>query len=241
MSDRSATVSVREARDGDLQAVAELHVAAFPESVLGQLGVEAVRRNYVWQLHGPHDVTALVAELGGRPVGFLFGGVFRGSTIGFVKSQKFFLAGQVLRHPKVLVDRIGLDRVRLALRLVSSRWSTPAPEVPDAVPRSSFGVLAIAVDPAVQGHGVGRELMASASAAATAEGFEAMHLSVHPDNLQAVSFYESLGWRRTPEEDGGWVGRMRIALESPEPGVATGEDSEAALAQHPLDQTDDRD
>ena len=82
-----------------------------------------------------------------------------------------------------------------------------------AVPRSSFGVLAIAVDPAVQGHGVGRELMASASAAATAAGFESMHLSVHPDNLQAVSFYESLGWRRAPEDDGGWVGRMRIPLD----------------------------
>jgi ribosomal protein S18 acetylase RimI-like enzyme len=113
----------------------------------------------------------------------------------------------------VLMDRIGLDRVRLALRLVSSRWTTPAPEVPDAVPRSSFGVLAIAVDPAVQGHGVGRELMASASAAATAAGFESMHLSVHPDNEQAVSFYESLGWRRAPEDDGGWVGRMRIPLD----------------------------
>jgi ribosomal protein S18 acetylase RimI-like enzyme len=190
VSDRAATVSVRGARDADLRAVAELHVAAFPESVLGQLGVEAVRRNYVWQLHGPHDVTALVAELDGRPVGFLFGGVFRGSTIGFVKSQKFFLAGQVLRHPKVLLDRIGLDRIRLALRLVSSRWSTPAPEVPSAVPRSSFGVLAIAVDPAVQGHGVGRELMASASAAATADGFESMHLSVPPAQHHAVSFFE---------------------------------------------------
>lgn len=213
MSGRATMVSVREARDADLQAVAELHVAAFPESVLGQLGVEAVRRNYVWQLHGPHDVTALVAELDGRPVGFLFGGVFRGSTIGFVKSQKFFLARQVLRHPKVLLDRIGLNRIRLALRLVSSRWSTPAPEVPAAVPRSSFGVLAIAVDPTVQGHGVGRELMAVASATATADGFESMHLSVHPDNLQAVSFYESLGWQRSPEDDGGWVGRMRIPLD----------------------------
>ena len=223
MNDRPAAVSVRPARDADLLAVAELHVAAFPESVLGQLGVEAVRRNYVWQLHGPHDVTALVAELGDRPVGFLFGGVFRGSTIGFVKSQKFFLAGQVLRHPRVLLDRIGLDRIRLALRLVSSRWSTPAPEVPAAVPRSSFGVLAIAVDPAVQGHGVGRALMATASAAAVGEGFESMHLSVHPDNRQAVSFYESLGWRRAPEDDGTWSGRMRIPLDAGavEPPVAT--------------------
>jgi ribosomal protein S18 acetylase RimI-like enzyme len=208
----ASPVTVRPATDADLGAVAVLHVAAFPESVLGQLGTEAVRRNYVWQLHGPHDVTAIVADLDGRTVGFLFGGVFRGSTIGFVKSQKFFLAGQVLRHPRVLLDRIGWDRIRLATRLVTSRWSTPAPEVPAAVPRSSFGVLAIAVDPTVQGHGVGRMLMGSAEAAARAAGFDAMHLSVHPENHQAVSFYESLGWRRAPEDDGTWAGRMRISL-----------------------------
>jgi len=218
VSQSTPVVDVRPVRDDDLLVVARLHVAAFPESVLGQLGTEAVRRNYVWQLHGPHDVTALVAQLDGQPVGFLFGGVFRGSTIGFVKSQKFFLAGRVLRHPKVLLGRLGWDRIGLGLRLLTSRWSTPAPEVPEAVPRSSFGVLAIAVDPDAQGHGVGRALMSAAEESARSRGFTGLHLSVHPSNVGAVEFYERLGWERQPEPSGVWQGRMSYSLTGGAPG-----------------------
>lgn len=230
MSPATPVAEVRPVRDDDLPVVARLHVAAFPESVLGQLGTEAVRRNYQWQLHGPHDVTALVAELDGQPVGFLFGGVFRGSTIGFVKSQKFFLAGRVLRHPKVLLGRLGWDRISLGLRLLASRWSTPAPEVPEAVPRSSFGVLAIAVDPAAQGHGVGRALMHAAEDAARTRGFTGLHLSVHPSNGGAVEFYERLGWRRRPEASGVWEGRMSYALAEDVP-----ESGDVTTSRSPLD------
>lgn len=209
----TAPVRLRDAVESDLAEVARLHVLAFPDSVLGALGEEAVRRNYSWQLTGPHDLTALVAvDDADRVLGFLFGGVFRGSTIGFVKTQRWFLMGQVLRHPRILLRGVGRDRLALGARLLARRHKVAGPEAPDEVPRRSLGVLAIAVDPAAQGRGVGRALMDEAVVRATAAGFEAMHLTVHPTNVGGLSFYRSLGWTELHEPDGRWIGRMTHPL-----------------------------
>lgn len=207
---------LRELVPADLDRVAALHRDAFPDSVLGRLGAEAVRRNYVWQLTGPHDVTALVAAQDDRVVGFLFGGVFRGSTVGFVKREKWFLLRQVLAHPRILLRGVSWDRFRTATRLLARR-SPPSSGVSTTPSVRSFGVLAIAVDPATQGTGVGAALMGEARRRAEALGFERMHLSVRPDNERARGFYRSLGWIESPEPDGTWVGRMvcRLAPSGP--------------------------
>ena len=208
--------SIRACTLADLDGVAALHLAAFPESVLGQLGREAVRRSYRWQLEGPHDLTALVAEEHGRLDGFLFGGVFRGSTIGFLKREKWFLARKVALHPRLLLHQAGWDRLALAGRLLTRRFSTPTTvEQPAAIPPRSFGVLAIGVDPALQRSGVGRALMNRAESIARADGFERMHLTVHPGNSAAVAFYEGQGWTRRPGPDGVWAGQMSRPLSDP--------------------------
>lgn len=203
---------VRDADEGDLADVAVLHVQAFPTSVLGALGIEAVRRNYLWQLNGPHDLAAIVAEADGQVMGFLFGGVFRGSTIGFIKREKWFLLRRVVTRPQILLRSVGWKRLLLGVRLLVRRSAPPQAEDPGAVPRRSFGVLAIAVDPSAQGLGVGRSLMAEATRRAVDLGFRAMHLSVHPTNAKALAFYRGLGWEELPEPDGSWVGRMSIEL-----------------------------
>ncbi|MEI7885859.1 MAG: N-acetyltransferase [Actinomycetes bacterium] len=206
-------VEVREARESDLAAVAALHVQAFPGSVLGELGVEAVRRSYKWQLTGPHDLTALVTASSGTVTGFLFGGVFRGSTIGFVKAERWFLVTRVARHPGILLRSVGWKRITLGVRLLLRRSSPAVPEKPDDVPRKSFGVLAIAVDPKTQGQGLGAILMREATKRAKAQGYVSMHLTVHPTNTSAVAFYRSLGWTEFNEANGTWVGRMTLSLE----------------------------
>ena len=65
--------------------------------------------------------------------------------------------------------------------------------------------------------GVGAALMAEARARAEERSFVGMHLSVHPDNEQALSFYRSLGWTELREPDGSWVGRMTLSLADPAP------------------------
>lgn len=207
-----AELRVREVAPADLLDVARLHRQAFPDSVLSELGEEAVRRSYRWQMEGPHDLTAIVAVEGDITRGFLFGGVFRGSTIGFVKSERWFLVRRVAANPKVLMRGVGWNRVLLGLRLLARRAAPDQAEDPEGVPRRSLGVLAIAVDPRFQGHGVGRALMADVAGRAIVQGFESMHLTVHPSNDQAVGFYKGLGWSPVPEVDGVWRGRMRFDL-----------------------------
>lgn len=201
--------------------MARLHLAAFDDSVLGRLGHEAVRRNYVWQLDGPHDVVALVAERAPQSTGaagsaalagYLIGGRFRGSTVGFVRREKWFLIRAALRHPGFLTKSVGWRRLVLGVRLLFRRRPSAAPENPAAVPPRSFGVLAIAVDPMCQGTGVGRALMVDARGHAEAAGYGAMHLSVHPENDAAIAFYRSLGWVPMPEPNGEWTGRLRLSL-----------------------------
>jgi ribosomal protein S18 acetylase RimI-like enzyme len=210
---RSGVLRVADLAESDLQEVAALHLRAFPDSELGHLGVEAVRRSYLWQFEGPHDLTALGAWDDGQLVGFLFGGVFRGSTMGFVKRERWFLLGRVLRHPGMVVRRASIDRIALAARLLVRRSpALPEAERPEGVPARGFGVLAIAVDPSRQGGGAGRLLMARAEEAARAGGFERMHLTVHPDNDRAVRFYELDGWTRSAGDGGRWNGQMTKPL-----------------------------
>jgi ribosomal protein S18 acetylase RimI-like enzyme len=211
-----AQVQVAPLTIDDLGAVAELHVLAFPESELGRQGLEAVRRSYLWQFEGPHDLTALGARSDGVLQGFLFGGVFRGSTIGFIKREWRFLAVRAIQHPGALFHKERLSRLALAVRLLLRRTSGgPAPEEPAAVAPRSFGVLAIAVDPRLQGGGVGRAIMEEAERIARADGYEQMHLTVHPSNGQAVRFYEHGGWTRSTLDDGPWTGQMVKPLSAP--------------------------
>lgn len=198
MSGADAIPSDLEVADlgvADLDAIAALHVAAFPQSELTFLGHEAVRRHYRWQFEGPHDLTALGAWSEGALVGFLLGGVFRGSTSGFVKRERWFLARQVLRRPSLLVRSSGRRMVAVAGRLVVRR-SDSSPEQPERVPAGSFGVLVVAVDPEAHRRGVGTSLLQAAEERARAGGFSRLHLTLHPGNVAALSFYTDLGWLR---------------------------------------------
>lgn len=208
----STAAEVLDLTVDDLSDVATLHVQAFPDSELTRLGHEAVRRSYVWQFEGPHDLEALGVRRDGRLVGFLFGGVFRGSTIGFVKREKWFLLGRVLRNPSMIVNSKSLSRIGLAVRLLGRRSGPPQSENPAAVPPRSSGVLSVAVDPAAQGAGVGQLLMAEAEKRARDGDFLRMHLTVHPDNERAVRFYEQGGWSRVIADDGTWSGQMILQL-----------------------------
>ena len=71
-----------------------------------------------------------------------------------------------------------------------------------------YGILAIAVDPNVQGKGVGKLLMNEEELQAKKLGFQQMGLTVSPKNMQAIQFYEGLGWQKVFTENQEWKGRM---------------------------------
>ncbi|MEM6325510.1 MAG: GNAT family N-acetyltransferase [Bacteroidota bacterium] len=209
----SSPVRIRPILSEHLGAVAEVHRAAFPESAITRAGHEATRRYYEWLLIGPHPESHTIgAFLDERLVGFNFGGRFDGALSGYLRKNRLFLASRIALRPWLLLNptfrgrfAMGADVLqRFRRRTASAPASVKASAEREAAP---YGILSIAVDPAVQGAGVGQALMRAAEAEARRRGHERMKLSVHPENTQAVRFYERGGWQRV-DEDSEWNGRM---------------------------------
>ena len=205
-------VSIRMIRKDDLQGVVEVHASAFPDSAITKLGSKIIERYYLWQLDGPHPkVLATGAFVGEQCAGFSFSGVFDGSVTGFLNHNKAFLAREVIRRPRLMLNPVFRKRlysgVALLGRLWSRRSSKPASKPPAAPRERSFGILSIAVSRNHQKMGIGKLLMQDAEAEATKCGFERMHLTVSTENTQAVRFYEGLDWEKFPADEA-WRGRM---------------------------------
>lgn len=208
--------ALRRARSEDLVAIAKIHGAAFPRSALTRLGVETVRRYYAWLLAGPHDAVFLVHETAGAIEGFVVGGRFARAFGGFVLRNKLHLATRVLRHPQLVLSRLGRRRVT-SLLATFRRPTGPAPA-------PLYRCLSIAVHPAAEGHGVGQALLDGLTEAARASGATRMQLGVDPSNLRAVRFYERLGWTRMTRATtwfgdaapGAWSGLMERHLDAPD-------------------------
>ncbi len=219
----------------DLPSVSSVHMAAFPDSALTLLGEETVRRYYDWQLNGPHEVTALGVFKRERLIGFCIGGRFQDSLLGFLRKNRFFLLCRTASHFWLLAKPVFRERARDGLRIMwlhITRRRRPQP-VASSVPHvPSFGILSIAVHPSHQGQGIGKHLMKEAEQIARARGFMEMNLTVEQHNWQAIRFYESLGWVKSPvlpspgiprpglgsTVNGPWNGKMRKVLIFPEAG-----------------------
>lgn len=204
------TVKIRPLTLADLSGIVAVHQAAFPGSAITRLGPEAVRRYYAWQLTGPHDSQNIGAFVDGRLVGFCFGGTFRGALSGYLRENRIFLATRLLVRPWLLADPIFRNRivrgVQALRRFGRTRSNAHSHPVTEQRP-SSFGILSIAVDPQLQGAGVGQVLMVAAEEEARRRGCEQMNLSVSTENQQAIRFYERGGWTRTMRGDK-WDGHM---------------------------------
>jgi ribosomal protein S18 acetylase RimI-like enzyme len=204
-----AIVSLTEA---DLASIVEIHVAAFPASLSTALGRETVRRYYEWLFCGPHDLVAVGGRLTDELIGFCFSGVFRGATSGFVRRNGVFLCAQVLIHPGLIARSRFRALLPTTVRILNSALKpSPAAAASEAPATDSFGILAIAVHPRWQHLGAGKRMMAQSESIARARGFSQMDLTVHPENEQALRFYERLGWERIVR-DGVWGGGMRKPL-----------------------------
>jgi len=206
-------VLVRNLEVKDLPGVSAIHMSAFPSSALTQLGIEAVRRNYEWLLLGPHEVVAFGAFTQGKTVGFCFGGRFHRAMSGFMRTNLLFLTWRVFTHPWLVANPIFRERLTEGMRILK-RFAKPKSYVQYAPAsfESSFGILAIAVHPQYQGLNVGKLLMKESEANARRRGFRKMSLTVHPDNHQAITFYERLDWKKF-SKNGMWEGMMRKSLD----------------------------
>lgn len=205
--------SIRALTSDELPEITRIHLNAFLTSALTLLGAEGVRRYYEWQLFGPHDAIALGIFKGQILAGFCFAGIFRGALSGFLRKNKKYLTWQVLTHPWFITNPIFRERLSLARTIFTGRnnRSIPTPEIQDR----AFGILSLAVDPELQGQGLGKQLMFKVEQIARERGFTRMHLSVAKDNLIATNFYEQGGWNKILDANGNWYGHLEKDISIP--------------------------
>lgn len=203
-------IVLRKLEIEDLPQIAAVHIDSFPESALTKLGAAIVERYYLWQLTGPHEkVHAVGAFAPGECAGFSFSGKFSGSTSGFIRRNKSFLVKEVLLHPRLLLNPLFRNRLTEGVKLLGrlAKKKNNAAEKSEPPQISDYGILSIAVSGNFQKAGIGQMLMRDAENEAVRYGYREICLTVHPDNVKAVRFYEKLDWQKFPSDEF-WHGAM---------------------------------
>lgn len=92
---------------------------------------------------------------------------------------------------------------RLGGRVVGGATVVLAPELPlaELLEPGDAGLRMLAVDPEVQGAGVGRTLVEATIELARRRGLRRLSLHTHTVFVRARTLYEAMGFERTPERD----------------------------------------
>lgn len=193
-------VGLRPLDHRDLRFAAGLHAEALPHGFFVELGPGFLRAYLATFLDSPHAV-ALLATLGGHPVGTLVGVL------------------DPARHARWVLRRRGLDlawrgalalavRPRVALRFLRTRvgryvhgWRRHRKGPPVAAPEAGGRLPAVlshvAVLPGARGTGAGAALVKAFEEAARGSGALRAILTTMEGPDGAGAFYSRLGWERT--------------------------------------------
>lgn len=186
---------VRELGPPELEWSASLHQRALGSGLFPSLGVAFLACYHECFVSSPFGV-ALVAEAGGRPVGFVIGctdGVGHGAWVARRRGRPLAIAGAraLGRRPHLWVGFVRTRARRYAMGLLRLRRTRPELGQPPA--RRSATLSHIAVEPSARGAAVGTLLLRAFEAEIERRGVARAELRT----TDAAGFYASLGWRPT--------------------------------------------
>jgi ribosomal protein S18 acetylase RimI-like enzyme len=175
-----AAIEVRTATDADSAAAAALHATQITQGFLSLLGPRFLRRLYRRISRTPHSFL-LVADTQGTVSGFIAGstdvaGLYRSFLLRDGVPAALESAGPLISGWRRAIETLG-------------HGSSGG----EGVGRGAE-VLAMAVDPACQGRGVGRMLMTSLLVELGTRGCDAAHVVIGVDNVGAVALHEQAGF-----------------------------------------------
>ena len=216
------SILIRELVYGDLDEVVKVHMASFHDRALTQLGKEAVKRYYDIVLKDyqiSYPICAVKNE--GVICGFCFAGLYPNALSKFLRTNKGFLLSCIILHPWLITKSVIRQQLWLAIRLFFTQYgkdteykgntSNTNPDSPNNHGNSYLGILSIAVHPSYQRKGIGELLLKRSEDIAIEHNFQNLRLTVHPQNLPAVRFYEKTGWEKIHTE-GQWEGQMMKSI-----------------------------
>jgi ribosomal protein S18 acetylase RimI-like enzyme len=177
---RTVTLVIRQMSAVDVEAVATVHVAAFPNFFLSFLGRRFLRELYRAILDDEEGI-AFVAADGDRVVGFVAGS----------GSAGFYRRAARRRWLRFGWSSIGalLRRPAIAPRLLRALFAPPKTASSGAL------LMSLAVDPRMQRSGAGRLLTSAFVERARERGAAAVVLTTDQSGNEAVNaFYRSQGF-----------------------------------------------
>lgn len=208
----SITIQYRNAQRDDLVEVANIFIAAFPDSI----------KHYVGGSIAPAVlVDAFAICLDAEPEAFIVA-VTENRVIGYIIAPSCFsrLIGVAIWHGHLMhlawrwlmgQYGIGFHPVRIAAR----NWLALAHEAREERLHSEARILSIAVDPQVQGHGVGTELLHHGLAYLEKQQVTRVRLEVRPENTPAIHLYEKFGFvtkGTTRDTQGKWLIMLKFDM-----------------------------
>lgn len=197
MGPETANCAVRPMCADDIDDVVTIHCESFLNSRSTKLGRPFLRKMYLWFVQYQRGLS-FVAEIDGRIVGFVTGGI-GGSSRKIFRFALFEILWAFLRHPGLILQSDMFEQWSSYLwsLLPRKRKATSLSENP----RFVKGTLdSIAVSPRARGRNVGKSLVSAFENAAREQGATLLSLGVEYNNLTARRLYESCGWELARED-----------------------------------------
>ncbi len=172
-------MTVRDATEADIPRVAELHATRISEGFLSSLGLPFLRRLYRRVARTP-DSFLLVDERDAMVAGFVAG----------VADLSALYRTFLLRDGVIAAVAAAPRVVRAVPRVIETlKYPTTTADLPTAE------ILAVAVDPARSGQGIGTALVRAATAEFAQRSITAAKVVTTADNHAAIAMYEAAGYR----------------------------------------------
>ena len=199
-AEQPSSVSVADLDQSGLSFAMTQHRENFPDNVMGRLGKGVLHRYYSFFVDSPF-ATALVVDLGERPVGYLVGVTDTAAHRAWLKRhRKASLAAMATeaaaRHPITFV-RLLRARARLVLarRLIYAHRPPSDVAAPHA-PGTPIAVLShLVIVQNFRGQGHGSRLVTAFVEKACVQGALRVAVATAHDDVAAGAFYERHGWR----------------------------------------------
>jgi len=184
MSPPADPIVIRPARRGDFRAVGRLHVDALPLGFLSTLGTGFLTALYQGIACEPGS-GVWVAEHAGRVVGFLAG----------TRDIRTCYRRVLRRRAPALAFAMLPHLVRPSIWRRAFETLRYPRESAEAAPRPAAELLAIAVDAAVRGRGIGRRLIEQLDEACRGWGVAEYCVPTHAVDPDSNAFYRAVGLR----------------------------------------------
>ncbi|HAM72235.1 MAG TPA: hypothetical protein DCM86_11385 [Verrucomicrobiales bacterium] len=185
------TVKVARLTEGALDAVVEIHMAAFPEYMNAQLGRGYLRSFLRGFLLRPEGVAIVAMSESGQALGYV-----AGAPVELLPEMNRALVPAASLAVCLRPWLLGTARIRRTAwnRVASIFGRRSEPKAAPLLPMPTLSLVSIGVDPQARGRSVGEQLMKGFEQEARARGCASLRLSVYPENAGARRFYERHGW-----------------------------------------------